>query len=110
MLPFKGIVHDTMGFLHIQPQTADGRRSPCGDFELNYVECLEAYGISKGNHVCHKYLEDLTECKSQGLTIMRVQMMSLERDKKILKGEIPFSKRYSEPIPYDAFVYGSFMP
>lgn len=110
MIPFKGILYDTMSYLHLQSPTGDGRRATCSDFELNLVECLEAYGITKGYHQCHKYFEDYHECKSDQIKMVRAGVMKMERYKKLAKGEIPFEQRHVEPIPYDAYVTGTFWP
>ena len=110
MIPFKGILYDTFSYLHVQMPTGDGRKAACADFELNLIECLEAYGITKGSNQCHKYFEDYHECKQDGLKNMRSYLMTLERYKKIAKGEIAFKERHVEPIPYDSFVAGTFWP
>lgn len=109
-LPFKGVLHECLSNMHIQGPNGDGRRGPCGDFELNSVECLEAYGVHKGMELCQKYFEDLQECKNGRLRDMRVFLMRQERFKKIAKGEIPWSKRYGEPQPYDSYIAGTFYP
>ena len=40
-------------------------RKECRDFEMNAVECLEAYGAVKGKVKCQDYLDDLKECMFQ---------------------------------------------
>lgn len=110
VLPFKGILYDTISFAHSQGPNMHGRKGTCGDFELNYVECLEAYGLVRGLETCLKYHEDLQECRSNYLKDARAKMMDFERYKKIAKGEIPFKERHGKPVPYDAFITGTFWP
>ena len=44
-------------------QCQEGNAKPrCGDFQLNAVECLEAYGAKRGRRLCRPYLEDYVEC------------------------------------------------
>lgn len=88
----------------------EGRKFPCADMELNVAECLEAYGVVRGQEKCAKFLEDFKECRSEWLTQMRWYIMRQERMKKVAKGEIPFSERWGKPYPYDSFVAGGFAP
>lgn len=37
-------------------------KMPCSDFQMNSIECVEAYGAVRGRRVCRKYLEDFAEC------------------------------------------------
>lgn len=36
----------------------------CGRFELNMMECMEAYGLEKGRVKCAKLIDDFNECQS----------------------------------------------
>lgn len=44
----------------------------CGTFELNMMECLEAYGLDKGKLRCKDLIEDFQECASKNKQMMRV--------------------------------------
>jgi len=109
-LPVKGIIYEALSGYHFQTRTGDARRTACADFELNMAECLEAYGVRKGYDLCYKYIEDLHECKSKHLQTMRSVYINHVRTKKLITGEIPWEKRRSEPVPYDAFISGVFYP
>lgn len=39
-----------------------GRPNKCGDFELRYKLCVEAYGKGLGKSKCQDYFDDLDEC------------------------------------------------
>lgn len=41
----------------------------CGELELRMMECLEAYGLNKGNIKCSDLIDDFHECYT-----MRKQM------------------------------------
>lgn len=110
MLPFKGFLYDAMAFMHHQTPLGRGRKGPCGDMELNYVECLEAYGVAKGKRMCYKYQEDLQECLSANIRKMRETIMYNERVKQLASGKRSLDEFYVERIPYDSYVFGSFMP
>ncbi|MCL4121703.1 UNVERIFIED_CONTAM: hypothetical protein GTU68_034499 [Idotea baltica] len=46
------------------------QRSPrCRDFEMRYMECLDAYGIRMGRTKCKDYMEDLRECANSVKTV-----------------------------------------
>ena len=39
-----------------------GMRHRCADYELDAIECLEAYGFWRGERYCKLLLEDWHEC------------------------------------------------
>lgn len=44
-------------------QTRDAGISPvCANYEMNALECLEAYGYFRGDRYCRDYIEDWDEC------------------------------------------------
>lgn len=110
VLPYKGLLYEATTMFHGQGPIYNGRKEPCSDFELNTVECLEAYGAIKGAEKCAKFIEDLNECKHTRLRVMRKMIMQEERMKKVAKGEIPFEKRWGKPYAYDSHVQGTFFP
>lgn len=103
--PIKGFFFDLFPALHLQ-QFSRQRRHNCADFELNALECLEAYGLHKGYDVCFKYIEDLNECKSRALTDARVNYIKMTLLKKTLTGEIPSEKAKTSHVSPDAFIDG----
>lgn len=96
--------------MHGQGPLPDGRRDPCMNMELNAMECLEAYGVVKGSQVCMKFLEDHRECKVARIRMMRLYIMRMERQKKLIKGDIKWADRWGKPYEWDSYVPGSFMP
>lgn len=34
----------------------------CGDMEMDALECLNAYGLTRGQKVCQTYVNDFKEC------------------------------------------------
>lgn len=110
MLPFKGVFYELNALLTSQGTLPEGRRYPCSDMELNAGECLEAYGMVKGQERCAKFVEDLYECRFQWKSKMRYHIMRMERCKKVAKGEIPITDRWGQKYHYDSFVTGTFSP
>lgn len=110
LLPFKGISYEITTSINGQGPWIDGKKQPCADMELNWAECMEAYGAINGPSRCKKFHEDLNECKHTRLRTMRAYAMSLERYKKIMKGELTFKERHGKPYAYDSFIYGTFFP
>lgn len=44
----------------------------CGEFELNAVECIEAYGARRAETKCADLIKDFAECQSMKKQMMRV--------------------------------------
>lgn len=43
----------------------------CGQFELDVIECLEAYGQDRGKLKCRDLIEDFNECLTMTKRTMR---------------------------------------
>ena len=110
VLPFKGALYDNLSYFHQQIPTAEGRRAPCSQFELNSVECLEAYGMVKGSQECAQFLEDLRECRFGHYRMARKILLQAENYKQVVTGKIPFKERHGKPLPYDSYICGTFYP
>lgn len=54
--------------------------SKCAPFELNMMECMEAYGLDKGRVKCSDLIEDFNECKDKTKQMLRVKVCSIEYD------------------------------
>lgn len=52
--------------------------SKCAPFELNMMECMEAYGLDKGRVKCAALVEDFNECRNMTKQILRVKVCSIE--------------------------------
>lgn len=110
VIQLKSLGYECGSFMTAQTIQTNGRRDACADFEINLAECLEAYGIAEGHVRCHKYSEDLTECRAGIMSVYRSYLMRAERAKKLATGKLPLSQRYGTPYPFDAYVEGSFVP
>lgn len=105
--PIKGIIYEMQPFAHNQGIQGDGRRSKCSELELNTVECLEAYGMTKGATKCAQYMEDLNECRYQRIRLARFFAMRRERQRQVLRGERKLQDYYAERTKYDYDAYFS---
>lgn len=75
----------------------------CNDFEMRAVECLEAYGATKGKIRCQDYLDDLRECMFEIKQLARVQAMRLERHRQWATGERSSENHYAPAARIDGF-------
>ncbi|XP_014248963.1 uncharacterized protein LOC106666349 [Cimex lectularius] len=64
------------------------QEGPCGDFEMKFVNCQEAYGERRAFEKCADILADLEECFSHQKQNMRVYEMRTERLRQIKSGEL----------------------
>jgi NADH dehydrogenase (ubiquinone) Fe-S protein 5 len=55
----------------------------CGEFELDMLECMEAYGQDKGKVKCRDLIEDYYECFSQTKSRARFDVSAF-KDIKII--------------------------
>ncbi|CAG9797531.1 unnamed protein product [Chironomus riparius] len=69
----------------------------CGQFELDVVECLEAYGQDRGKLKCRDLIEDFNECLTMTKRTMRALAMRNERTKQYWSGEL--KEKYQNPGP-----------
>lgn len=46
----------------------------CADFELDMMECLEAYGVQRGAKKCDTLIADFQECVGMKKQILRVEV------------------------------------
>lgn len=66
---FRTPMTDLMGGIYNHQQYGK-----CGKFELQMMECLEAYGSSTGRLKCSEYIEDFNECRLMTKQFMRYQV------------------------------------
>ncbi|KOB75308.1 NADH:ubiquinone dehydrogenase [Operophtera brumata] len=59
----------------------------CQKEEVQYMDCLEAYGLDRGRAKCHHLLDDFKECQTSA--------MRAERDKQISEGKLTGDKKYA---------------
>lgn len=108
--PVKGLSYELQALANHQGLQGDGRKLACSEIEMNTVECLEAYGVTKGMTKCAQYMEDLRECRYSRYRQLRYTAMKLERQKQILKGERKPSEMFMPSYSYDAYFTDVFTP
>lgn len=87
----KGTPRPDVGFPHIMsPYIRTGatdlfgqivnhqQQSQCASFELNMMECLEAYGLDKGRYKCTDMIDDFNECRDKTKQILRIKVGSMK--------------------------------
>lgn len=73
----------------------------CAQYELHYVDCMEAYGYHRGKKECRMILNDMYECVMKIKRIRRVEAMQEERYRQYKNGER--DKIWAETPPLDLF-------
>lgn len=48
---------------------------PCAKFELQMIECMEAYGLDKGRVKCTDLIADFNECHNKTKQYMRFKVL-----------------------------------
>lgn len=59
----------------------------CQELEEKALDCMEAYGLIRGERECKPLLNDLKECTLQKKQFARFSAMVEERDRQIKAGE-----------------------
>ncbi|XP_031632346.1 NADH dehydrogenase [ubiquinone] iron-sulfur protein 5 [Contarinia nasturtii] len=54
----------------------------CARFEMNMMECLEAYGVDKGRVKCADLIDDFNECHNMTKQFLRHMAMNAERQRR----------------------------
>jgi len=54
----------------------------CGDYELRFLDCLEAHGPIQGEEKCKFYFQDFQECTQAFKQMERVKLMRDERNRQ----------------------------
>uniref|UniRef100_T1JLL9 Uncharacterized protein n=1 Tax=Strigamia maritima TaxID=126957 RepID=T1JLL9_STRMM len=75
----------------------------CRDFELNFYECMEAYGLPRGWKKCDDYYEDFMECLSHDKRRKRIELMQAERLRQYKDGERDRRNYYAAPPKWDSY-------
>ncbi|XP_011872194.1 PREDICTED: uncharacterized protein LOC105564448 [Vollenhovia emeryi] len=73
----------------------------CAQYELQYVDCMEAYGYHRGKEKCRLILEDMYECVFKVKRMRRVMMMAKERHRQFNNGER--TNEFEETPPLDLY-------
>jgi len=83
----------------------------CAEFQLNAIECLEAYGAHRGRAHCQNFLDDYVECLHGFNQLQRVTEMKKERVKQVMRGERSVNNFYDRvKPPRDSLQFGPFHP
>lgn len=73
----------------------------CAQYELKYIDCMEAYGYHRGKEKCRLILEDMYECILGIKRQRRVQDMQRERIRQFESGER--EKKFEDTPPLDLY-------
>ncbi|XP_072755409.1 NADH dehydrogenase [ubiquinone] iron-sulfur protein 5 [Anoplolepis gracilipes] len=73
----------------------------CAQYELQYMDCMEAYGYHKGKKQCRLILDDMYECVMKIKRLRRIEVMQKERYRQYKNGER--EKLWAETPPLDLF-------
>ncbi|KAJ6647622.1 NADH dehydrogenase [ubiquinone] iron-sulfur protein 5 [Pseudolycoriella hygida] len=73
----------------------------CARFEMNMIDCLEAYGLHMGSKKCKDLIDDFQECASRNKQVQRVQAMRMERHRQYYFGDR--KEHFAEPPKEDAY-------
>jgi len=68
---------------------------------MRVVDCLEAYGVPRGQEKCRILLEDFRECVIKGKQNTRNYIMSAERERQYKAGER--KEMWAEDVVVDSF-------
>ncbi|XP_055694041.1 NADH dehydrogenase [ubiquinone] iron-sulfur protein 5 [Lutzomyia longipalpis] len=75
----------------------------CGDFEVQMMECLEAYGTDVGRTKCADIISDFQECVLRKKQMLRFHAMRNERHRQWLTGERSSEEHYAPPPRVDSY-------
>lgn len=73
----------------------------CAPYEIQYVDCMEAYGYHRGKEKCRLILEDMYECVFKVKRLRRIHDMQKERERQFKSGER--EKKYEETPVLDLY-------
>lgn len=73
----------------------------CAVLEVNYLECLEAYGVDLGKTKCDEVARDFSECYLMSKQMARVVAMKAERQRQFKAGER--KDEFAPPPRMDAY-------
>ena len=71
----------------------------CANIQLNWSECMEAYGRERGDIACRLFFEDLQECVHGTKRQLRYRRVKAERFRQVLDGERKYSELFMEARP-----------
>ncbi|ENN79485.1 hypothetical protein YQE_04129, partial [Dendroctonus ponderosae] len=92
---FKSPLTDLTGSV-ISSQWGDG---PCRDMEMKALDCLDAYGIRRGEVKCAELIKNFDECSVKIKQMNRTTAMRLERHRQHFAGERSKEDKYSKNPP-----------
>ncbi|GAB0093947.1 uncharacterized protein DMENIID0001_091400 [Sergentomyia squamirostris] len=75
----------------------------CAEFEINMMECLEAYGTDVGRVKCANLIHDFQECVLQRKQLLRFHAMRNERHRQWFAGERSSEEHYAPPPKVDSY-------
>lgn len=74
----------------------------CADIEMQLVECMEAYGLTRSQQKCDTIMKDFRECTVREKQIKRYVAMRDERHRQYKAGERTKDNLYEPPPAPDS--------
>ena len=71
--------------------------------ELKALDCLEAYGLTRGVTKCEDLITDFQECSLRVKEVSRYVAMRSERERQYHAGERTKENRYAPPPKPDSY-------
>lgn len=93
---FKGPFTDI--FLHVRNLQC---LKNCAHYEIQYMDCMEAYGYHRGKEKCRLIFEDMYECAMKVKRLRRIVAMQKERERQFKSGER--EKQFDDTPPLDLY-------
>ena len=59
---FRSALQERLAGTRTHQSTGGEYKTPCAAYEINALECLEAYGYWRGERACRRFYEDFNEC------------------------------------------------
>ncbi|XP_017468167.1 PREDICTED: uncharacterized protein LOC108360413 isoform X1 [Rhagoletis zephyria] len=75
----------------------------CGKMEMEMMDCLEAYGVERGQKMCADIIADFSECVGVRKQLLRFHAMRAERLKQYYFGDRKKQELFADPPRVDAF-------
>jgi hypothetical protein len=83
------------GFTRWSENWGSNQHKPCARFEMRWMKCISASGLTRGKDFCQDYFEDFYECSYNYKSNLRVWKMQQVRKQK--------GRPFLEAPPYDTW-------
>ncbi|XP_041984777.1 NADH dehydrogenase [ubiquinone] iron-sulfur protein 5 [Aricia agestis] len=69
----------------------------CQKQEMQYMDCLEAYGLDRGKVKCADLFSNFHECQTKTLQFKRFMAIRRERERQIAEGKLKGDEKFLNP-------------